>query len=155
MKKIIAAFIVIGTIFSCTQPSSEKTLSLTAKSPVDTLIRGWENNWNRHDSAAVRNMFATDAILIDDNLVLNGADELSEKWIHTNIAVVKNLNSTKLQEWSSDDRAGYIGKYELDVVIKDSVVAKPKGVYSVNWTKTGNGDWNITAAHIHSFSDKK
>ena len=35
--------------------------------------------------------------------------------------------------------------------IKDSVMAKPEGVYCVNWLKTEKGDWKITSAVIHSF----
>ncbi len=150
MKKIITVTFLVTTLFSCNQTSSN-TKSTITKALVDSLILNWENNWNKHDSAGVRNMFLADAILIDDNLVTGDAAEFSEKWIHTNINVVSNLTSTKLQEWSEGNRAGYTGKYKLDVVIKDSVMAKPEGVYCVNWLKTEKGDWKITSAVIHSF----
>jgi len=103
----------------------------------------------------VRNLFTEDALLIDDDFIAVNADEFSANWIHPNIKLVTNLSTTKLQDWSTGDRAGYTGKYELDVVVKDSVVAKGKGVFTVNWIKTGKGDWKITTADIHSFAERK
>lgn len=150
MKKTIAALGLITILFSCKDAQKTSTIVAT-KAPVDSLVTNWENNWNKHDSAGVRNMFVDDAILVDDNLVTTNAAEFTEKWIHRNINMVNNLTSTKLQEWSDGNRAGYTGKYILDVVVKDSVVAKPEGVYSVNWIKTETGDWKITSAVIHSF----
>lgn len=150
MKKIPLLLLVIITIFSCNE-TPVKATDKSVKAPIDSLISNWENSWNKHDSAGVSNMFLPEAVLIDDNLITTDNKELSEKWIHPNINVVSNLRSTKLQEWSEGNRAGYTGKYNLEVVIKDSVVAKPEGVYSVNWLKTEKGDWKITSAVIHSF----
>ena len=150
MKQITAVLILAFTIFSCKQ-AEINTRNNNVKAPVDSLITNWENSWNKHDSAGVRNMFVADAILVDDNLVTKNAAEFSEKWIHPSINILNNLTSTKLQEWSEGNRAGYTGKYKLEVVIKDSVVAKPEGIYSVNWLKTEKGDWKITSAVIHSF----
>ena len=150
MKKIPLLLLAIITIYSCNEKSVKAT-DKSVKAPIDSLISNWENSWNKHDSASARNMFLPDAVLIDDNLVTTDNKELSEKWIHPNIKVVSNLRSTKLQEWSEGNRAGYIGKYNLEVVIKDSVVAKPEGIYSVNWLKTEKGGWKITSAVIHSF----
>ncbi len=149
MIKTITALFFTTMIYSCNQTSAN-TSNTTDKAPVDSLIANWENNWNKHDSAEVRNMFLADAVLVDDNLITENAAEFSEKWIHPNIKVVQHLRSNKLQEWSEGNRAGFTGKYNMDVVIKDSVVAKPEGIYSVNWIKTGKGNWKITSAVIHS-----
>jgi len=148
MKKILTALILTGILFSCNQPTTETAF---AKAPVDSLITNWKNSWNHHDSAGVKNLFATDALLIDDKVIATNANELSDKWIHPNIKVVNHLEATKLQDWSTGDRAGYTGKFQLDVVVNDSVIAKPKGVFTINWVKTDNGDWKITTASIHSF----
>jgi len=150
MKQITALLILASTIFSCNQPS-KNTTGNNEKVLVDSLITNWENNWNKHDSTAVRNMFLVDAVLVDDNLVTVNADAISEKWLHPYINVVNNVKSTKLQEWSEGNRASYTGKYALDVVIKDSVIARPEGVFTVNWLKTEKGDWKISSAIIHSF----
>jgi ketosteroid isomerase-like protein len=152
MKLILAVLIVVIFISSCNQPSPQAGIS---KAPVDSLILEWENSWNKHDSAGVRNSFLPDALLIDDNLIATGSEELSDKWIHPNITVVNNLKTTRLQDWSTNDRAGYTGKYELDVVVNDSVIAKPTGIFTVNWVKTDKGDWKINTAAIHSFSEQK
>lgn len=150
MKKLIAVLGFTTVLFSCKE-AEKKVNSVTAKAPVDSLVTNWENNWNKHDSAGVRNMFVDNAILVDDNLVTTNAAEFSEKWIHRNINMVNNLTSTKLQEWSDGNRAGYVGKYTLDVIVNDSIVAKPEGIYSVDWLKNDKGEWKITSAVIHSF----
>ena len=150
MKTIITVLFFTTVILACNQAPKNTTYN-NVKAPVDSLITNWENNWNKHDSAGVRNMFLADAVLIDDNLINANADEFSEKWIHPNIKVVSNLTSTKLQEWSEGNRAGYTGKYALDVAVKDSVVAKGEGIFCVNWLKSDLGNWKITSAVIHSF----
>ena len=150
MKKIIAALGCATILFSCNE-ADKKGNSVATKAPVDSLVTNWGNNWNKHDSAGVRNMFVDNAILVDDNLVTTNAADFSEKWIHRNINVVNNLASTKLEEWSEGNRAGYVGKYTLDVIVKDSIIAKPEGIYSVDWLKNEIGEWKITSAVIHSF----
>ena len=152
MKKILASLIVTAMLFSCNQSSTQTTL---VKVPVDSLITNWGNVWNNHDSAGVSNLFAADPLLIDDDLIANNTAEIAAKWIHPNINVVSHFKSTKLQEWFSEERAGYSGKYEFDVVVKDSIVAKPRGVYTVNWMKTDKGEWKITTVNIHGIVEKK
>ncbi len=152
MRQLFSLLLLTGILFSCSQSTPE---TIIVKAPVDSLITNWSNSWNSHDSAAVRNLFTEDALLIDDDFIAVNANEFSAKWIHPNIKLVTNLRTTKLQDWSTNDRAGYTGKYELDVVVKDSVVAKGKGVFTVNWIKTEKGDWKITTANIHSFVENK
>ena len=97
MKKIILILLLAIAIISCNE-AQPNTTNITVKAPVDSLISNWENNWNKHDSAGVRNMFLADAVLIDDDLVTTNADEFSEKWIRPGIKVVNNIRSIKLQE---------------------------------------------------------
>lgn len=153
MKPLFTILISSVIIFSCTQPSPPAAVN--TKAPIDSLINNWAGSWSNHDSAAVRNLFLPDALLIDDNYIGANADEFSDKWIHSNINMVSNLTTTKIQDWSTNDRAGYTGKYALDVVVKDSVIAKGSGVFTVNWIKTDKGVWKITTANIHSISAKQ
>lgn len=151
MKKYILPVIVV-IIISCNQPA---TKMVVAKAPVDSLIANWGNSWSNHDSAAVSNLFTADALLIDDNFIGTSTNEIATQWISPNINIVSHFKSTKIQEWSGADRAGYTGKYQFDAIVHDSVVAKPTGVYTVNWIKTDQGDWKITTADIHSITEKK
>jgi len=151
MKKILTCIIVSAIWSSCQQRAIEVVF---VKAPVDSLITNWSDSWNDHDSAGVRNLFMADALLLDNNLIANNTDEIAVKWIHPNINLVHHFKSTKLQDWSANDRAGYTGKYEFDVIVNDSVLAHPKGAYTVNWIKTGNGDWKITTAAIHSLNEE-
>ena len=152
MKKLLSALIVTAMIFSCNQPSP--TIK-NVPAPVDSLISNWTNAWNNHDSVGVIKLFINDALLIDDNLVVNKTSDMATKWIHPNIKVVSRLKTNKLQEWSAANRAGYTGKYEFDVVVNDSVVARPQGVFTVNWIADEYGEWKVSVAHIHSFEEKK
>jgi ketosteroid isomerase-like protein len=147
MKNIFIAFIMAAILFSCKQQSPETAI---AKAPVDSLIANWSNSWNNHDSAAVRDLFLADALLIDDNLIASNMQETSDKWIQPNINAVLNFKASTLQQWSTSDRAGYTGNYEFDYALNDSAMAKAKGVFTVNWIKTDKGDWKITNADIHS-----
>lgn len=152
MKKILYSLLVTGMLFSCTQPSSEVS---TTSAPIDSLVANWGIGWNNHDSAMVRNLFTEDALLTDDQLIAAGIDEIATKMISPNIRVVSNFTSAKLQDWSDGNRAGYTGTYEIDIVILEEVVARPKGVFTVNWIKTDSGEWKITTATIYSFPEKK
>jgi ketosteroid isomerase-like protein len=60
-----------------------------------------------------------------------------------------------LREWSVADRAGYTGNYEFNYGVKDSAMAKAKGVFTLNWIKTEKGEWKITTADIHSIVSKQ
>ncbi len=152
MKKTLSLSALALILFSCTRPTAQ---SVAAKAPIDSLIANWGNSWSNHDSAAISNLFTANALLIDDNFIGTTTNEIATKWIHPNINMVSHFKSTTLQEWSGADRAGYTGKYEFDAVVNDSVVAKPSGIYTVNWIKTDNGDWKITTADIHSITAKK
>ncbi|MFH1121234.1 MAG: DUF4440 domain-containing protein [Bacteroidota bacterium] len=152
MKKMLFSLIAAGMLFSCNRPSTE---TKDTKPPIDSLVANWANGWNSHDSAAVRNLFEDDALLTDDQLIANGIDEIAAKMISPHIHLVHNFTSSKLQEWVSGDRAGYSGTYEIEIVINEEVVAKPKGVFTVNWRKTGTGEWKINTAIIYSFAEQK
>lgn len=152
MKKILFSFFITAVVLSCKQPATNTSM---AKAPVDSLMKAWADGWSGHDSAAVMHLFTADALLMDDNLVAAGAERIAAKWISPNIRVVNNFKATGLQQWSAGDRAGYSGKYEFDVIVKDSVVAKPAGAFTINWIKGDKGDWKITTAAIHSFMEKK
>lgn len=154
MKKIFTVLAASAILFSCTQPSPPPA-AIIIKAPIDSLVNNWASSWSNHDSAAVRNLFLADALLIDDNYIGANAGEFSAKWIHPNISIVSNLRTVKIQDWSTADRAGYTGKYTLDVVVKDSVIATGNGVFTVNWIKTDAGDWKITTANIHSIVTKQ
>lgn len=152
MKKIFLAFSSIVLLIACKQPASEL---IVTKAPVDSLIKNWGNSWNNHDSAAVKKLFATGALLIDDNLIADNDSKLSDKWIGPNINLVNNFKTSQLQVWSTGENAGYSGTYEFDVIVKDTVVDHPKGAFSLNWKKLADGNWKITTATIHSFTEKK
>lgn len=152
MKKILLSFVVAGMLFSCKQPQSETAVAVA---PVDSLIANWGNSWNNHDSVGVRNLFTEDALLTDDKLIATNIEEISAKMISPNIHVVNNFRTSKLQDWSTADRAGYTGTYELDIVVNKTLAGTAKGVFTVNWKMTGNGEWKINTATIYSFAEQK
>lgn len=73
MKKIILVLFLAVAIISCSD-AKPNTTNVAVKASVDSFVSNWEHNWNKHDSADVRNMFLADAVLIDDDLVTTIAD---------------------------------------------------------------------------------
>lgn len=148
MKNLIILLLLSGFAFSCNTLEKEAPVEFA---PVDELIQNWVDNWNNHDSIGVRNMFLDNAILIENKIICKNAEEFATKWIHPNIRGVHTLKASKIQEWSTIDRAGYVGTYQVEVV-HDSIDIFPKGAFTVNWVKTENNEWKITSAVIHAFN---
>lgn len=109
-------------VSSCNQPLN---IIDTSKVPIDSLASTWVGANNKHDSETVTKFFS-DALFIYDNLTTINAVELSGKWIHPNIILGSNINSTKLQSCSTGDRSYDTDKYELDVDINNSIIANRK-----------------------------
>ena len=149
MKKLFLTLSVASVLFSCKQT---ETKTIVEVAPIDSLMNNWNTAWSNHDSTAFRNSFTSDdVLLIDDKLIAQSANDISEKWIHVYLPSVKDMKTETLQKWSSADRAGITGKYGFDVVVKGSVVANPKGIFTINWIKATDGEWKITTFNAHSF----
>lgn len=149
MKKLFILIFATCLMIACQNPSEKVTL----ESPVDSLVSNWANNWNNHDSLAVKNMFESDGILFDDNVVAKNHEDLLIKWIRPSINFVQNMRIEKIQEWATIDRAGFSGLWSIDIVANDSLVAQYEGAFTCNWKKSENGEWKISNAHVHSFKE--
>ncbi|MDP8233145.1 MAG: hypothetical protein P9L91_10830 [Candidatus Zophobacter franzmannii] len=147
MKKLLIVLLVAVVLISC----AKLTVQSIAKAPIDSLVADWCNGFNNHDAEAITNMFETDAILMDDNIIITNQQQMLHEWIDPNLSHVSNLKAEQLQAWSTSDRAGYAGKYSVDYTLDDGTVNHPKGVFMVNWTKNAEGEWKITTACINPF----
>jgi len=152
MKKVLYAFFLAGILFSCKQPNPK--IAAVVKAPIDSLISNFNKAWNTQDSAAIRSLFVNDALLIDDELIAKNGDEISTKWIHPIYHSVSNLTSSKLQEWTSNDRAGFSGLWTIQLKMKKKVL-NLKGAYTVIWMKNDKGEWKISTADLHSIIPTK
>ena len=152
MKKVLLALFVAGILFSCKQPTP--TVVAVVKAPIDSLIGNFIKAWNTQDSAAIRNLFVNDALLINEEVIATNGDEISTKWIHPEFRYVSNLTSSKLQEWSSNDRAGYAGLWSIQIKMKKKV-QKQNGAYTIVWMKDDKGEWKIATINLHSIKLKK
>ncbi|MBN2829546.1 MAG: hypothetical protein JXR56_04425 [Candidatus Cloacimonetes bacterium] len=147
MKKMLFVLIVFAVLISCSK-SPEKNI---VQAPIDSLVADWCNNWNNHDGDAVFNMFEPNAVLLDDKIIITNTQEMIADWINPNIKHVANLKAEQLQAWSTNDRAGYAGKYSVDYTADDGTITHPQGVFMVNWKLNANGEWKITTACINPF----
>ena len=152
MKKFFLFLMATGIMISCTEQPSK---SVIEKAPIDALMATWENTWNNQDSVGFKNQFTENALLIDDNLIAIGTDQINTKFIRAFINVVTNIKDVKLKDWSTNDMAGYTGTYSLEVVVNKQVVNRGTGAVTINWVKTEKGEWKITTAVIHSFPTAK
>jgi ketosteroid isomerase-like protein len=99
---------------------------------------------------AIKNMFASDVILMDDNMIAKSQDEVVSKLIRPNIKAINNMKAEKINEWVSNDRAFFAGTYGLDVIVHDSLIDQPKGFWTVGWKKNDKDEWKICNVHINS-----
>ena len=83
MKKFILFLMATGIMISCTEQPSK---SVIEKAPIDALMATWENTWNNQDSVGFKNQFTETALLIDDNLIAIGTDQINTKFIRAFIS---------------------------------------------------------------------
>ena len=151
MKKVLFALFLAGILFSCKHPT---TIVVVVKAPIDSLIENYNKAWNTHDSAAIRNLFTDDALLIDDEVMAKNGDEISTKWIHPVYKAVNDVTSSKIKEWTSNDKAGFTGMWTIKLKMKKKTL-NVKGTYTVIWTKNDKGEWKIMTADLHSMKPSK
>jgi ketosteroid isomerase-like protein len=148
MKNSILVFILLNLLVSCNQ--KEKETDATAKSPADSLISMYINAWNNNDSAAICNLFAEDAIVVDDELVMMNIGEIAQKWAGPYHLYARNLKTEKLKEWATDNRAGYTGMYALEIVVNDTLMYSPYGIFTMVWEKSKDGSWKVSTANMNA-----
>jgi ketosteroid isomerase-like protein len=146
MKKNPHFFWMVVLLTACNQAGNP----VSGKAPIDGLVDHWTRAWNAHDSLALRDLFEPHAVLVDGSIISKNREELWNKYIMPNINVVYNLRMEKLEQWSEASRAGYIGTFELEVIVGGNLVANPKGIITLNWKRNEQGDWKITNGHINS-----
>lgn len=147
MRQISILLLGLILLTSCNSKTQTAAIEM---SPVDSLISVWLNNWNSHDSVAIKNMFEDDVILMDNDMIARSQDEVVSKLIRPNISRIKSMKAEKINEWVSDDRAFFAGTYILDVIVNDSLIDHPKGFWTVCWKKNDKDGWKISSVHINS-----
>ena len=147
MKRILLLTIVICSLTTC-QKTNDK---LETESPIDPLLNNFISSWNNNDSITAKNMFASDAIVFDDNIIAKNHEELMSNWIRPLITTITNVQMEKTQEWVTEDLAGCSGFWSIDILHNDSVAASYKGVMTFIWILSEKGEWKISHAHLHSF----
>jgi ketosteroid isomerase-like protein len=154
MKKTIMLLFVIGIFFSCNRSTVNKPVIAQA-APVDSLIDNWNKSWNNHDSTAISNLFDAEVLVIDGQLIVKTPEELATKFIKPFYKMMSNIKTTKLQEWSCIDKAGYTGLWDAKVPSKNKKTMKESGVLTITWKRNDKAEWKITLANLHSFPVKK
>ena len=153
-KSLWAVVVIVGAAMLCSW-DTPFTKTESVKAPIDSLVANWCTSMNNHDSIAVRKQFDPDAILIDEKVIASNAEEISAKWIHPSIRWIGDVKHKKLQEWSTNDRAGYTGKYSIHYYRKNDTPITTTGIFTLNWIKTAKGEWKVTTALIHAMEQTK
>jgi ketosteroid isomerase-like protein len=149
MKKIFAVPIAICLFMTCQNSNGIEEV----KSPVDSLVTAWADSWTNHDSITLINMFEHDAILIAGNYVIENHEDLMAIWIRPSLNDVKELKIKKSRDWVSYDRAGFSGRWTIEVVI-DNQTYSSSGAFTCNWKKSDTGEWKVTNAHISAITEQ-
>lgn len=148
MKKYLFIPITVCILIACQNQYDEGNI----ESPVDSLVLNWASNWNNHDSIALINMFDKDAVLFDNNIVTRNPEELFTKMIRPYYNILSDMKIEKIQEWVTEDRAGFSGTWTVDIIVNDTTLRSTKGAFTCVWKKAESGDWKVTNAHISDFN---
>lgn len=148
MKKFFLVPVSVCIIMACQHQDPD----LIIDSPVDSLVLNWARNWNNHDSVALMQMFDEDAVLFDNNIVTSSPEELQAKLIRPYHNILSDMNIEKIQEWVTEDRAGFSGTWTVNIIVNDSTLRPAKGAFTCVWKKSGSGEWKVTNAHISDFT---
>ena len=149
MKKIFMLSFVTCLMIACQIPSNK----VTVESPVDSLVTNWANNWNNHDSLALINMFASDVVVFDNNLVMKNSEELITKLIRPYYNIMTDMRIEKISEWVANDRAGFSGTWSVNIFASDTVAVLHTGAFTCVWEKSKSGEWKVINAHISDFTE--
>ncbi len=150
MKTII---ILISTLFlvSCEVKVYESN-SDGEKSMVDSLTHQFLSGWNNHDSVAIMNTIAEDAIVMNDSLIHSGSYSIAQNWVSGGTRVLSNIKTTSLTKGRSESIAYDAGTYSLDLTPPGGLLLKEKGNYSLIWKKQSNGFWKLSFIHIEDIT---
>ena len=149
MKNIIITGCITYLLIACQITSKE----VTEESSIDSLITNWENNWNNHDSTAIKNMYDNDVVFFDGNIVARNKEELITKMIRPYFNAMKNMKHETVQKWITQDKVGSSGLWTVDMVVSDTMVVQLKGAFTYIWKTSNKGEWKVITTHIHDFSD--
>ena len=151
MRSIIyfTVIVLLIGVTACQKPSS----NVAVESPVDSLVTIWADNWNNHDSLALRNMFDPNAVVFDNNLVIKNSEELMAKLIRPYYNIMSDMRIKKINEWLASDRAGFSGIWSVNIFVRDTVASLHTGAFTCIWEKSIHGEWKVTNAHISDFTD--
>jgi ketosteroid isomerase-like protein len=136
-------------LFACAQPLAPETLK-TEKSTVvnvDSLNTLFVEGWNQKDSAAIMNIIASDAIVMNDSLIHTGHSAIASGWVSGGVKVLSNIVTNPLNTGFDENIAFDAGTYSLDLTIPGGPLLKERGNYSLIWKKQSDQQWKL--AHIH------
>ena len=119
---------------------------------VDSLNAVFVASWNNKDTMAAVNIMADNAIVMNDSLIHNGANEIANNWIRGGIKVISNIKTVSLIKDANENMAYDGGTYSLDLTIQGGPIIEEKGHYSFVWTKQDNEDWKLTLIHLENTS---
>jgi len=97
-------------------------------------------------------MFDEDAVLFDNNILTRNPDELRTKLIQPYHDILINMQTEKIQEWVTKNRAVTSGTWTVDIIVNDTILKPAKGAFTIVWKRIEGGEWKVTNAHIHDFT---
>ena len=138
----------------CLLSGSQKPINkLAIESPVDSLIKNWNNAWNNNDLSTIEKMFEQDAVYIMDKEVSRNYDEIS-RHIRSSEITLNNLQTEKIKEWVTSDISGSTGLWQSDFMLNDSLLYSGKGAFTLIWTKNKNEEWKVSVFYGNTFVNK-
>lgn len=153
-SKTYLALAFISGMTACSAPADQKAdeTRMMETVSVDSLRSIFVDGWNRHDSSAIMNTLAPEAIVMNDSLIHQGTADIAANWVSGGVKVLSNIQTTSLVQESDESIAYDGGTYTLDLNIPGGPVLKEKGNYTMTWKKQQDGSWRLTMVHIEDIT---
>ncbi|MBK7172304.1 MAG: nuclear transport factor 2 family protein [Bacteroidales bacterium] len=141
-------------IFGCNQgpENSGEKMQQSQSVNIDSLMMEFLAGWNNHDSAAIMNTIADNAIVMNDSLIHSGTSAIAQNWVSGGVKVLSNIKTNSLIKETNESIAYNGGTYSLDLTPPGGPVLKERGNYSLVWSKQKNDEWKLTLIHIEDIT---
>ncbi len=149
--KLLILCLFAFSILSCSNEPTEKA-SEPAAVNVDSLTSIFNAGWNNKDSAAIMNVVAENAIVMNDSVIHSGHNAIADNWVSGGVRVISNIKTSSVIKNSGNLIAYDGGTYSLDLTPPGGPVLKERGNYSLIWTKQQDETWKLSLIHIEDIT---
>ena len=145
----------LAVLSSCGTGEGDKTYKLKAPDrnqvDVNTLMKTFNEAWNRKDSAALMALFSNDMVMLAGRDRVLGKDSVAETWLHATLPVTANLRIAAVKSGAGPEVAFSAGNWTMDIAVPGQAVSPAAGNHTFIWKKADSA-WRLTFVSLETYS---